>query len=490
MNTKIILSSMGIISLAAGCAVGPDYHAPQLTAPAHWSESLAGGETNSPEAADWWKSFHDPELDSLLARAARSNLDLRAAGARVREARAQYGGSSADLWPTVDGSGSYARNHQSKHLPVLGSIPLPAGVPFENNVYQAGFDASWEIDVFGGKRRAVEAAGAQWSASEFNRRDVLITLLGDVANNYVELRGDQQRLAIAKQNIEAQEKSLAITRSRFGKGLGRELDVQQATTVLATTRSDVPTMESSIQTTMHRLEVLLGEQPGSLAAELSMASPILARPPLVPVGLPSELMLRRPDIRRAERLLAAATAGIGVAKSDLFPKFFLTGAAGFESVSASDWFTAGSQMWSVGPTMQWRIFDAGRIRANIRVQNARQQAALAAYEKTVLTAFEEVENGLVLYAKEQVRRRSLEEAVSSSQRSLEVAKKLYVNGLADFLQVLDAERSLYQAQDALTQSDRAISADLISLNKALGGGWQTLEAPSTPALAQGNTAGK
>jgi NodT family efflux transporter outer membrane factor (OMF) lipoprotein len=220
-----------------------------------------------------------------------------------------------------------------------------------------------------------------------------------------------------------------------------------------------------------------------LQAELSQASPIPAKLPVVPVGLPSELLLRRPDIRQAECQLAAATANIGVAKADLFPKFFLTGAAGFQSVSASDWFTGGSQFWSVGPTMQWRIFDAGRIRSNIKLQNARQEEKLAAYEKTVLTAFEDVENGLVVYAKEQVRRRSLEEAVVSSQKSLDTANKLYANGLTDFLRVLDAERSLYQAQDALVQSDRMISADLISLYKSLGGGWEDLE-PSALAVPQ------
>ena len=469
--------------LLSGCAVGPNYRSPQTKAPAQWNESLAGGETNSAiTTTEWWTNFNDSELDSLVGRAVRSSLDLRIAQARVREARAQYGIASADLWPTVDGSSSYARQRQSKHQPLVDSVPLP-GVPFENDVYQAGFDASWEIDVFGGKRRAKEAAGSQVLASEFGRRDVLITLLGDVARSYVDLRGYQGRLAIARENIDAQEKALAITRDRFAKGLSSDLDVQQASTVLATTRAGVPTLESSIQTSIHRLEVLLGQQPGSLQAELSQASPIPAQPPMVPVGLPSELLLRRPDIRQAERQLAAATANIGVAKSDLFPKFFLTGSAGFQSVNASDWFTSGSQFWSVGPTMQWRIFDAGRIRSNIKLQNARQEEALAAYEKTVLTAFEEVENGLVVYAKEQVRRRSLQDAVVSSQKSLDTANKLYANGLTDFLRVLDAERSLYQSQDALVQSDRTISANLIALYKSLGGGWENMET-SDGALAQ------
>lgn len=485
MNPKTVLTSMITVALVAGCAVGPNYHAPETKAPVQWSESLAGGETNSGIAAvEWWKTFGDPELDSLIDRAVQSNLDLQIAQARVREARAQYGFAAADLWPTVDGSASYDRNLQSKHQPVLGSIPISPSVPFENNVYQAGFDSSWEIDVFGGKRRAKQAAGAELSATEFGRRAVVITLLGDVARNYIDLRGDQQQLAIANENIAVQERGLAITRDRFAKGLSSDLDVQQAATVLATTRAELPTLESSIETSMHSLEVLLGQQPGTLRAELVEASAIPSQPPQVPVGLPSDLLLRRPDVRQAERQLAAATANIGVAKADLFPKFYLTGSAGFESVSASDWFTAGSKFWSAGPTMQWRIFDAGRIRANIRVQNARQEEALAGYEKTVLTAFEEVENGLTLYAKEQVRRRSLQDAVVSSQKSLDTANKLYASGLTDFLHVLDSERSLYQAQDALVQSDRDISANLVSLYKSLGGGWEATEQSPRLALAQ------
>jgi len=221
-----------------------------------------------------------------------------------------------------------------------------------------------------------------------------------------------------------------------------------------------------------------------LQTELVEAAPIPAQPPQVPVGLPSELLLRRPDVSRAERQLAAATANIGVAKSDLFPKFYLTGFAGLESASANDWFTPGSRFWSVGPTVQWRIFDAGRIRANIKVQNARQEQALAAYEQTVLTAFEEVEDNLVLYAKEQVRRRSLQDVVQASQKSLDTANRLYAGGLTDFLRVLDAERSLYQSQDALAQSDRTISANLIALYKSLGGGWETVAQPVALASAQ------
>ncbi|MDB6067901.1 MAG: NodT protein [Pedosphaera sp.] len=473
MKTSIyILALLAVV--AGGCAVGPNYQRPQVSTPAHWSEPLAGGETNRTSSVTaWWKNFNDPELDSLVDRAVKANLDLKVAEARVREARAQYRVTAADFGPSVGSSASYARERQSMHQPLISSFPLPPGTPFENDVYQAGFDASWEIDVFGGTRRSVEAAKAQVAATEFGRRDTLVTLLGEVARNYVDTRGYQRRLTIAQENIKAQAEALAITQNRFTNGLTSDLDVQQAATLLETTRAEVPTLESSLQASIHRLGVLLGQPPGALLTELSQQAPIPAAPPEVPVGLPSELLLRRPDVQQAERQLAAATANIGVAKADLFPKFFLTGSAGFQSVSASDWFTAGSKFWSAGPTVQWKIFDSGRIRANIRVQNARQEQALANYEKTVLTSFEDVENSLSSYAKEQVRHQSLEAAVKSSQDSLHLANQLYSNGLANFINVLDAERSMYQAQDQLAQSERTVSANLISLYKALGGGWET-----------------
>jgi NodT family efflux transporter outer membrane factor (OMF) lipoprotein len=477
--------------LAGGCAnlpsVGPDYHAPETKAPTRWSEPLAGGETNSAAAtAAWWKNFHDAELDSLIERAASSNLDLRIAQSRVREARAHYRMTSADFWPTIDGSGSYARQRESQNQPLVGpGDHLPSGIPFENNFYQSGFDASWEIDVFGGTRRATESARAQVAAAKFGEREVLVTLLGEVARNYVEARGYQRRLEIARDNIHAQEQSLAIVQNRFTNGLTSDLDVQQASTVLATTRAVVPALETALAASIHRLGVLLGQTPESLETELSTVAPIPAAPPVVPVGLPSELLLRRPDVALAERQLAAATANIGVAKADLFPKFYLTGVAGFEGISADDWFKSGSQFWSVGPAVQWRIFDAGRIRANIQVQNARQEQALANYENTALSAFEDVENALTAYAKEQIRRQQLEAAVKSSEESLRLANQLYANGLSNFINVLDAERSLYQAQDALVQSDRTISANLIALYKSLGGGWETLD--GQPQLAQATT---
>lgn len=485
MKSNQLLLLTLLVVLAGGCAVGPNYQQPAVNTPASWSEPLAGGETYGPTAlAGWWKNFHDPELDSLIKRAVQSNLDLRIAQARVREARAQYGMVAASLWPSADVAGSYARAQASHNQPVLGSIPLPPDVPFENNVYQAGFDASWEIDVFGGNRRATESARAEVAASEFGQRATLITLLGDVARNYIDVRGYQRRLAIARENIKAQAAALAIANDRFTNGLSSDLDVQQAATLLATTRAEVPALETALKASIHRLGVLLGQPPGTLLAELSQTGPVPAAPPVVPVGLPSELLLRRPDVQRAERRLSAATANIGVARADLFPKFYLTGLGGFQGISASDWFTPGSQFWSVGPTVQWRIFDGGRIRANVRVQDARQEQALATYEQTTLKAFEDVENGLVAYANEQIRRRTLEDAVASSRKSLALANKLYTNGLTDFINVLEAERSFYQAEDALVQSDRTVATDVVALYKSLGGGWQTNDAQAPLALAR------
>ena len=332
----------------------------------------------------------------------------------------------------------------------------------------------------------MESAKAQVAAAQFGERDVLVTLLGEVARNYVEARGYQRRLDIARENIRAQEQSLAITQNRFTNGLATDLDVQQASTLLATTRAVVPTLETALQASIHRLGVLLGQPPEALQTELSAVAPIPAAPPTVPVGLPSELLLRRPDVQLAERQLAAATANIGVAKADLFPKFYLTGAAGFRKRQRRRVVHGWQPVLVGGPAVQWRIFDAGRIRANIKVQNARQEQALANYEQTVLSAFEDVENALVAYAKEQVRRRSLEDAVKSSQESLRLANQLYANGLSDFINVLDAERSLYQAQDALVQSDRTISTNLIALYKSLGGGWETQASSASASAAAVN----
>lgn len=459
-----------MLLIAAGCMVGPNYHVPTVKTPEHWSETLAGGETNGTTFTNWWTSFGDPQLDSLVTRAVKSNWGLKIAEARVREARAQRGLVASELWPTANTSASYTRNRISQNY----FLPLPPGTPLDYNWYQAGFDASWELDLFGRTRRGVEAAYADIAAAEFSRRDVLVSLLAELARNYFETRSAQQRLVIAHENIDAQQRLVALTSQRFHAGVTGELDVRQAAALLANTQAELPSLQTLLDASLHRLAVLLALPPGTLDAELKDTGTIAAPPPEVPVGLPSELLRRRPDVQRAERQLAAATARIGVAKADLFPRFSLTGDGGLQSVSASTWFDPSSRFWTAGPTVTWRIFDAGQIRANIRIQNARQEQALGNYEQTALSAFEDAENALGAYAREQVRFQSLDRSVGEQRAALKLAQDMYRNGLVDFIRVLEAERSLYQAQDALVQSQAAVSQDLVGLYKALGGGWENV----------------
>ena len=467
------------LALLAGCAVGPNYQPPKASVSAQWSSPLAGGETNGPtDLASWWKNFGDTNLDSLIAIAVQSNLTLRIAEAHVRESRAERDVAAGSLWPSVGSSGSYSRNRYGAN----SFPPLPTGVPLDFNLYNAGFDAAWELDIFGGTRRTVEAASAEIGAAVYGQRDVLVSLLAEVARNYIKARGYQQRLAITRQNIQVQQEILNLTSNRFQNGLSSDLDVQQATALLTATEAEVPSLETGFDQSIHHLAVLLGQPPGALMNEMSVENPIPLTPPQVPVGLPSDLLQRRPDVQRSERELAAATARIGVAKADLFPKFSLTGIAGLESISAGNWFDYASRYWSAGPTVQWEIFEAGSIRANIRVQNARQEQALDSYQQTVLVALEDVENALTAYAREQTRRESLSQSEQANEQALELSTQLYNNGLVDFLGVLDSERSLYAAQDALVQSDQAISLNLVQLYKALGGGWQN-ETNSIPSMA-------
>ena len=479
MKPTMVITAM-CLALLTGCAVGPDYHQPNVTTPSSWTSPLADGETNSPaHLAAWWKNFNDTNLDSLMATAVQSNLTLRIAEDHVREARAERGVVTGGLWPSVGSSASYSRNRfGANSFPPLAKF----GVPLDYNLYNAGFDAAWELDIFGGTRRAVEAANAEIGVAEYGQRDVLVSLLAEVARNYVGARGYQQRLAITRQNIQVQQQILDLTSNRFQNGLSSDLDVQQATALLTATEAQVPSLETGFDQSVHHLAMLLGQPPGALMDEMSAEKPIPLTPPEVPVGLPSDLLQRRPDVQRAESELAAATARIGEAKADFFPKFSLTGFAGLESVSANNWFDYASRYWSAGPTVQWELFQAGSIRANVRVQNARQEQALDSCQQTVLVALEDAENALTAYAREQTRRKSLAQSVRANERALELATQLYNNGLADFLGVLDSERSLFAAQDALVQSDQAVSLDLVQLYKALGGGWQN-ETNSVSAMA-------
>ncbi|MGE5817443.1 MAG: efflux transporter outer membrane subunit, partial [Deltaproteobacteria bacterium] len=413
-----------------------------------------------------------------VERALRSNLDLRVAEARIREARANRAVVAAGAWPTINTSGSYTRVRSSENAFAIspqGGVGggTGGGSSLDQNFYKTGFDASWEIDVFGGVRRSVEAADATIDAAVEDRRDVLVSLLGDVAKNYIDVRGFQRQLAVSRANLKAQQETLELTRVRFQAGLASDLEVAQQEAQVNTTASLIPLLESSLKQAAYSLDLLLGLEPGVLAGELSQDVPIPSLPSKVLVGLPSELLRRRPDIRRAERQLAAATAQVGSAMADLFPKFSLTGVVGLTSISASDWLSRGSRFWNVGPTISWPIFDAGKIRANIEVRNAQQEQALTQYEKSVLSAFQEVETALVNYANEQETYRSLTDAVAANRRAVTMANELYIRGLNDFLNVLDTQRTLYITETALTQSQATMASNLVALYKALGGGWET-----------------
>jgi len=449
-----------VLALLLGCTVGPDYRRPDVAVPKSFSE----GKSQGPASFErWWTGFHDPLLDSLVARAVEGNFDLQIAAARIREARAARGIAAAAGLPQVDASGGYARSKRTFALGEPGSSSA-------QSVFEAGFDASWEIDVFGGVRRDEEAALAQVQAAEEAREDVLVTLVADVGRSYVELRGAEGQIEILDQTIDSQKDSLALGQTRFDSGIGAELDVARAQGLLAATASGRPALEVLRQQSAFRLGVLLGRDPDSLLAELSAPGAIPPAPPEVPRVLPSELLSRRPDLRRSERELAAATARIGMATADLFPRFNLLGSFGRRSDDLGSLDTS-SQFWSGALAFRWPIFAGGRIRSNIEVQEARQEQALLQYRKAILTALEEVENSLSAHGRELRRRDSLRASVAANRRALELATDRYTSGLEDFLAVLDAQRSLYAAEDQLIQSDRNASVTLIAIYKALGGGW-------------------
>lgn len=417
----------------------------------------------------WWTTFNDPELDSLVRRAVTSNVDMEAAAERVREARASLGVARAGYFPTINANGSYTRSG--------------TGATAAQSLWQAGLDAMWELDIFGGVRRSVETANAKLQAAVEDRRDVLVTLLGEVATDYFSLRGYQQEIVIAQANLEVQVRNAKLTRDKKKLGTGTGLDVAQSDAQVASTKAQIASFEALEQQTVYALSVLLGLPPVALDEELEPWDKIPDPPNVLAVGIPTDLLRRRPDIRRAERQLAAATAQIGIATADLYPKFSLTGALGLQGNRVQSLGTLNDRFWSFGPNFTVPVFDAGRIASNIEVQTAVQAQALTAYKKTVLAALQEVEAALVGFAREQERRAALADAVAANQRAFELATDRYNHGVTDFLSVLDAERSLFGSQDALVQSNRAVGTDAVALYKALGGGWEIGEEPSVPQPA-------
>ena len=479
------LATLALLALAGGCTVGPDYTARQTAMPEAWASPLGGGESaEKTNLATWWTNLSDPQLTSLVERAVDGNLDLAEASARVREARALRGIAAADGLPQIDATGRYNRSRLSENAGSGNNNSAFREGPGGSDLYTAGFDATWEIDVFGGIRRGVEAADADIGAAVESRRDVLVSLAAEVARNYTELRAFQSRLAIAQDNVRAQNDTLTVTRARAAAGLTSDLDTARAESNLATTQAAIPPFEAGVRSSIYRLAVLVGAQPGQLVNELTPTAQIPRAPEAVPVGMPSELLRRRPDVRKAERDIAAATARIGVATADLFPKFSLTGQFGLSSAQIGNLTEGNSRYWLIGPDMRWPIFQGGRIRSNIEVQTAREQQAAARYEKAVLTSLQDVETALVNFSREQDRRVRLREAVVANQRAVDISQSLYAKGLTDFQSVLDSQRQLFQTQDALVVSERDVTQNLIALYKALGGGWESeLQAAQAPAAS-------
>ncbi|WP_052409737.1 efflux transporter outer membrane subunit [Paraburkholderia oxyphila] len=467
-------------ALLGACTVGPDYVPPKTSLPPAYSEA-AGAQATAPSApstseAAWWTNFGDPVLNHLIDEAQRSAPDLASAEARVREARAMRGVAGAAEYPEVDAGAAYARTHGSANVPV-GVPPGGLGPGIDGNLWQAGFDASWEIDVFGGTRRRIEAANAAYEASVAGRGDAALMLTGEIARDYVVLRGAQRQLAVAQENLSIQRDTLALTRSQFDAGLASRLDVLRAQAQVEATEAEIPTFVVDARTAIYRIGALVGVPPESLLTELDAPQAIPTPVADVPVGLPSDLLQRRPDIREAERQLAAANARIGVAKADLYPHFYLTGAAGLESLDASTFLTAPSRYLSIGPSISWLVFDAGKVRFTIDAEQARTDAAAAQYQRVVLDALRDVESALVSYGQSKIRRERLAAEVAADRDAVGIAQRLYLQGLDDFLPVLDAERSLYVAEDKLAQTDRDTDIALVALYKALGGGWHDDSAP-------------
>jgi outer membrane protein, multidrug efflux system len=462
------IKALLLLALASGARVTA-----QGSESRDWAaRSIRGTSTEQPPNTDWWNSFHDEELTQLIHRAVANNLDLRLAAARVDEAWAARGVAKSVFYPSVEATTSAERRRE--WFPAFDPGTNTAAFhPVELNNFQVGFDSAWEIDVFGRIRDEVKAASANVRSAEENRRDVLLTLLGEVARSYADLRGFQLRLEIAEKNIQTQEDTVHLTEARAAAGLATQLDVARAVAERETTKAVVPSLRSAISASIHRISVLVGQEPGALQRELEASAPVPVVPPEVAVGLPSDLLKRRPDVRRADDEIAAAAANVKAARADYFPKFTLLGSAGRQATQLHDLSLSLGNFFAVGPAISMPIFTGSRIRSNVAVQNARWKQTQLFYRSTVLTSLEETENALVNYSEEQERRDRLQAAVSQNQTALELSLELYRSGLGDFLAVLDAQRQLYGNEDLLAQSQTAVTTNLIALYKALGGGWES-----------------
>jgi NodT family efflux transporter outer membrane factor (OMF) lipoprotein len=474
--------------MAAGCAAGPDYVPPKADTPAHWvapsSTDHARTSVTTEENADlarWWSNFNDPELDSLIQRGQESNLDLRVAVLRIEEARAQRGVTTAAWWPSLSANAGYSRTRLSETTPTgslftnFDHITIPGApnfsIPNPYNQYQLGADVSWEPDLFGRVRRGAEAADAGIGVSVEDQHAALVALLGDVARAYIDLRGAQRSLATAQRIIASNEELLDLTRQRRAAGLTSEVDVVEAAAELSATQAQLPTYTLAITQSINQLSRLLGLPPGALQRELEGEAAAPPLPDTVPLGLPADLARRRPDIRRAEANLHQATADIGVAIAGLYPRLTLTGAGGLQSETASEVTEWASRFFTLGPTLELPVLDRGQWRT-VTLQRVRAREAAVIYANTVLNALQEVENARAAYDADQERDARLEATVEQDRDALDLTRQRYGSGVASFIEVLDAERTLRQNELSRAQSATVVGEDLVSLYRALGGGWE------------------
>lgn len=460
-----------IIALClSGCVVGPDYQAPKIDAPKQWS--TPSNAATSKQLATWWTQFNDPILNELINHAVQSNLDLKQATERIRAAREQRIMAVASALPSLGTKNNVNRRLNSSAT--TSSTQQAGGFGFGSqtiDILQMGFDAQWEIDFFGGAQRAIESTDATIDSEIEQRRDVLVSLLGEIARLYIELRGNQQLIEITNANIKDQQDTLHLLQVRYQAGLADQSEIAQAEAELASIQAQIPNYQALIQQAIHGLSLLLAKQPNDLSAKLTPVKNIPSVKQKVLPDLPSDLLKRRPDIRYAERQLAVANAQIGIATTELYPKFNLSAFLGLQNTKITDMTMLG-RSWSAGTTLTMPIFNWGKINANIRSKEAGYQQQLLNYQKTVLTAFKEVEDALVAYHQEQQKQKSLEQAISANQQAVKLATERYEKGLNNFLSVLVSQQMLHQAQTNLVNSQAKQSANTVMLYKVLGGGWQ------------------
>jgi multidrug efflux system outer membrane protein len=466
-RASVLLAS----ALLAACAVGPDYERPRVATPDSFV-NLAEGVSPQELEREFWRSFDDETLNELIERALARNHDVRIALARLREARALRSEARLDLAPTVTESASRVDSRAStRRAPLAG--------PRDQDYYETSFDAFWELDFFGRVRRGIEAQTAELQAAEAGVYNAQVSITGEVARNYFELRGAQARLDVAQRNAANQRQTLQIVQARLDAGRGTQLDVSRASAQLDATLALIPELEAAVTRAMLRLGVLTGDLPTALVAELSKPQPLPALPAMNAIGTPEALLRRRPDIRIAERELAAATARIGVAVGDLFPRISFVGSWGFAAGTTGELGEAGSETYSFGPSIRWAAFDLGRVQQRIKQREAAADGALARYEQSVLRALEETDASLTDYAKARVKQQHLQASAAASEEAANLARVRFENGVADFLIVLDAERSLLEAQDKLAQSETQTATALITTYKSLGGGFRPINAAAT-----------